>query len=207
MRSKVERWFKSLIQDAPSGSLFTFSQLFCFFSHTRLGPWALPKMRAWRFAKTDPTEKASGCMSTLIVGQESPLSDLQEAFLRICRQGSLPGPPSGHLISLLQQSSASAGSFVLGVSGWEQSLNFTPLDKPQLCSPGPIYLLPHFFYPTIIQMCSVKVQIATILHFKATFGHLLSSFSFCFNKLFKWKWNITLTYFLNIIYNIEKYNS
>ena len=42
----------------------------------------------------------------------------------------------GHLISLLQQSSASATCFVLGVSGWEQSFNSTPLDKHQLSSPG-----------------------------------------------------------------------
>ena len=40
------------------------------------------------------------------------------------------------LVSLLQQSSASATSFVLGVSGWDQSFSFTPLDKHQLSSPG-----------------------------------------------------------------------
>ena len=61
---------------------------------------------------------------------------------------------------------------------------------------------------SIIQMCSVKGQIATILHFKATFSHLLSSpasspFSFCFSKLFKPKLNVTLKYFHNIIYNIR----
>ena len=43
---------------------------------------------------------------------------------------------SGRLISLLQRSSASTTSFVLGVSGWEQSFNFTPLVKYQLSSPG-----------------------------------------------------------------------
>ena len=42
---------------------------------------------------------------------------------------------SGHLISLLQQSSASATNFVLAESGWEQSFTFTPLDKYQLSSP------------------------------------------------------------------------
>lgn len=60
---------------------------------------------------------------------------------------------------------------------------------------------------SIIQMCSVKDQIATILYFKATFSQLLSSppsssFSFCFSKLFKWKLNVTFKYFHNIIYNI-----
>ena len=50
---------------------------------------------------------------------------------------------SGLFISLLQQKSASASSFVLGVSGWEQNFNFTPFDQHQLSSPGArlIYLL------------------------------------------------------------------
>jgi len=64
-----------------------------------------------------PLKRPLGTCPHLLWGRGSLLFDPQEAFLRICRQGSLPEPPSGHLISLLQESSASAGSFVLGVSG------------------------------------------------------------------------------------------
>ena len=35
MRSTVKTWFKSVIQDSPSGSLFTFGQLYNFFFHIR----------------------------------------------------------------------------------------------------------------------------------------------------------------------------
>ena len=40
-----------------------------------------------------------------------------------------------------QQSPAPAINFVLGVSR-KTKLQFTPLDKPQLLSPGAVYLLP-----------------------------------------------------------------
>ena len=63
----IRRWCKSLIQDSPSGSLFTFGQLSCFFPHLT-GPWTLPKMHARLFSKMDPTPEACGCMSTLIMG-------------------------------------------------------------------------------------------------------------------------------------------
>ena len=63
----IRRWCKSLIQDSPSGSLFTLGQLSCFFPHLT-GPWTLPKMHARLFSKMDPTPEACGCMSTLIMG-------------------------------------------------------------------------------------------------------------------------------------------
>ena len=78
-------------------------------------------MHGQRFAKMDPTTEACVCMSTLIIGWSPP------PFLT-------PGKPScsctdrevfldlrrGHSISLLQQVSASATSFVLGVCAWEK---------------------------------------------------------------------------------------
>ena len=55
-----------------------------------IGPWILPKMNEQIFAKIDPTAEASGCMSTLSMGWGPSLFDLQEAFLCMCRQRSLP---------------------------------------------------------------------------------------------------------------------
>ena len=95
----VQGTLKSLLQHHSSkasnlwysGSLFTFGQL-SFFSLHLIGPWILPKMNEQIFAKVDPAAEASGCMSTLIMGWSPSLFDLQEAFLCMCRQRSLPWP-------------------------------------------------------------------------------------------------------------------
>lgn len=87
------------------------------------------------FAKMDPTVEACEGMSVLIMPWYPPYLTPKGAFLHVCRQGSLPDLRSGHLISLLQQSSASATSFVLGECLDENNFSFTPLDKHQLSIP------------------------------------------------------------------------
>lgn len=62
----------------------------------------------------DPTAEASGCTSSLVmVGHV--VAPKEPAFTGTDREV-LPDLKSGHLISSLQQRSASATSFVLGVS-------------------------------------------------------------------------------------------
>ena len=48
---------------------------------------------------------------------------------------------AGHLISLFRQNSAFTTKF--GLSEWEQSLNFTPLDKYQVSGPVAHCIVPH----------------------------------------------------------------
>ena len=89
-----------------------------FFFHTNLtGPRILPKTLVLLFAKMDPTTEACGNMSTLTMGWCPLPFDLQGAFLHMCRREVFLDLKSRHLISLLQQSSASSTSFVFGVSG------------------------------------------------------------------------------------------
>ena len=108
------------------------------------GPRTLPKMRAQLFAKMDSTAEDCGCMSTLIVGGAPPpfLTPKEPSCACADREVFLDLRP-GHLISLLQQNSALATNFVLGVSGEKRSFKFTPLDKHQLSSEGPIHLPSH----------------------------------------------------------------
>ena len=94
----------------------TCAQLFCWDGSQRRGLWShvhtYCEVAASPFSA--PKEPSCACAD-------------REVFLDLRR---------GHLISLLQQSSASDTSFVLGVYGWEQSFNVTPLDKHQLSGPG-----------------------------------------------------------------------
>ena len=85
-------------------------------------------------------QRSVGISPYLLWDGAPSLFDLQGAFLHMCRKVFLD-LRSIHLISLLQQSSASSTSFVFGVSRWEKSFNLTPLDKHQLSSPG-AYLSP-----------------------------------------------------------------
>ena len=108
--------------------LFLFSQL------TDL--WTPHKRGVQLSAKMDSTTAACGCMSTPIMELGPPFLTRKKPSCPCADREVFLDLKGGHLISLLLQSSASATSFVLGVSGWEQSLNFTPLDKHQLSSPG-----------------------------------------------------------------------
>ena len=63
-----------------------------FFSSHLTSPRTLRKMLAQLFTKMDFIVETCGYMYTLIIGWALSLFDPQEAFLDICRQGSLPGP-------------------------------------------------------------------------------------------------------------------
>ena len=73
-------------------------------------------MHAQLFSKMHPSTEAYGCMSTLIMGWDPSVFDPQEAFLRMCRQGSLPRPQERvlHLCALAELSFCHYS--VLGVS-------------------------------------------------------------------------------------------
>ena len=81
--------YKSLIQDGPSGSLFTFGQLSCFFLHTWLvlGPslrYVCNFLLQWI-----PLYKPMGTWPPLLWGKIPSLFGPQEPFLHMSRQGSL----------------------------------------------------------------------------------------------------------------------
>ena len=98
--------------------MFVYLWLIILFLSSHLtGPWTLPKMCAQLFSKMDPTTEAYGYMSTLIMGRGPSLFDPQVIFSACADRKVFLDLRSGHFISLLQQSSASATSFDLGVSG------------------------------------------------------------------------------------------
>ena len=101
----------------------------CFIFSLLTGPRTLPNRHVQLFAKMDPTTEVCGCMPTLIMGWHLLPFWPQEAFCACADRDFFLDLRSEHHISLLQQSSASASSFVLGVSGWEQNFSFTPLDN------------------------------------------------------------------------------
>ena len=141
MRSSVKRWFKSLRWDSPSGSLCTFGQLLIplssFHSWRGLGPSPIGMCNF--LLRWIPPQRPVGACPHLLWGGTSSLFDPQEAFCACADRDFFLDLRSEHHISLLQQSSASASSFVLGVSGWEQNFSFTPLDNqsPVVQSRGP----------------------------------------------------------------------
>ena len=81
------------------------------------GPWTLPQVRVKLFSKIHLFSGAYGCMSTLIMGWGPSLFNLQEAFLSMCRQGSLCWTQewAPYLSALAELSFAT--SFVLGCLG------------------------------------------------------------------------------------------
>ena len=81
-----------------------------------------------------PLRSVRVCLHLLCLGTP-PFLTPKEPSCTCADREVFPDLRSGHLISLLQQSSASATGFVLGASGWEQSFSFTSLDKHQLSSP------------------------------------------------------------------------
>lgn len=107
--------------------------------------WSLdPKMPVQICANMDSTTQACRCMATLMGRDSLPFLTLRKPSCTFVDREVLLDLRSGHHISSLQQSSVFATSFVLGVSRWGQSFNFTPLDNHQVSSLGPIYILPHF---------------------------------------------------------------
>ena len=109
--------------------LFSFSHLSC--------PKTLPNMLVQLFPKMDSTTQTCGSLGITCHGAATP-----PFCTRVCCQGSfLDLRKLLHVISLLQQSSAFATSFVLGISEGKQSFSCTPIDKHQLSSPG-VHLFP-----------------------------------------------------------------
>ena len=89
--------------------LFLFSQL--------TGPRALPKMHEQLFSKMDSSAEDYGAaLASHIMGWCPLLLTSKEPFCACADREVFLDLRSGHLISFLQQSSASATSFVLGVS-------------------------------------------------------------------------------------------
>ena len=109
--------------------LFSFSQLSC--------PRILPNMLVQIFPKMDSPTQTCGSLGITYHGAAIP-----PFCTRVCCQGSfLDLRKLLHVISLLQQSSVFAPSFVLGISEGKQSFNCTPIDKHQLSRPG-VHLFP-----------------------------------------------------------------
>ena len=117
-----------------------------FLSSHLTGPCTFPKMCVQLSSKMYPSVEAYGCISTLIMGQGPFPFQPQRGLPEHVQTGkSSLTSEVGTFSSLLQQNLAFTTSFVLGVSGWEQSLNFTPLDKYQVSGPEARYLLPQYW--------------------------------------------------------------
>ena len=97
--------------------------------------WSLhpPQDVGMTFAKIDPPQRPVGACPHLLWDGAPSLFGHQGGFLPLYSEVFF-NLRSGHRISLLPQTSASATRFALGVCEWEQSFNFTP-DKYQLSSP------------------------------------------------------------------------
>ena len=89
--------------------LFLFSQL--------TGPWTLGKTGAQLSAKMDSTTETCGCMSTPIMEWDPHFLTRKKPSCACADREVFLDLRGGHLILLLQQISAPATSFVLGVSG------------------------------------------------------------------------------------------
>ena len=96
-----------------------------------------------------PSIEACGCISTLMGWGPFPVQPQRRLPEQCADREVFLDLRSGHLISLLQQSSASATSFVLGgVSGWEQTSVLLHLTNTSCPSHGPICLLiSHIWWP------------------------------------------------------------
>jgi len=77
-----------------------------------------------------PPQRPVGICPHLLWDGAPSLFDLQGAFLHMCRRKVFLDLRSRHLISLLQQSSASATSFVLGMSGWKKVQSYSTWQTP-----------------------------------------------------------------------------
>ena len=113
-----------------------------FLSSHLTGPKTLAKMPVQLFAKMDSTTEAYGY--TYYGVGPLPFSIPQKPSCTFADREVFLDLRNRYLISLLSQSSAFATSFLLGISGWEQSFSFTLLDKSSCPAQGPICLLPQF---------------------------------------------------------------
>ena len=104
--------FTFFLSDSPSWFLFTFGQLSRFFF-----PRTLPNIYMYFLLRWIPPQRTMDAGPHLLWGGIPSLFNPQGAFRCMCGEGSIPELRSGHLIPSLQQSSDSATSFVLGVSG------------------------------------------------------------------------------------------
>ena len=123
---------------ATSSSVLVYLCLIILFSFSHLScPKTLPNMLVQLFPKMDSTTQTCGSLGITCHGAATP-----PFCTHVCCQGSfLDLRKLLHVISLLQQSSAFATSFVLGISEGKQSFSCTPIDKHQLSSPG-VHLFP-----------------------------------------------------------------
>ena len=85
-RSAVKKWYKSLTQDIPSRSLFTFVWLSCFFLHTWLVLGPSPRCVCNFFLRWIPPQKPMGTYPYYGVGPP-PFSTPKKTSWE-CRQGS-----------------------------------------------------------------------------------------------------------------------
>ena len=135
--AQVSLSHKSLIQDSPSGSLFTFGQLSCLFPHTwlvlRPFPWYMHNF----LLRWIPLQRPMGVCPHLLWGGTPALLILWRAFL-CTGKSSWPQEWSSYLFTLANLSFYHKANLrsVLDVSGWEQNFSFTPLGKHQLSSPA-----------------------------------------------------------------------
>ena len=125
----------------PVLTVASFAQISCFHSHTCpvLGPSSICICNF--FLIWIPPHRPVGVLATHIMGQQPTHPRPRFLYLCCCQGGFLDLRKFLHVISLLQQSSAFATSFVLGISEGKQSFNCTPTDKHQLSSPG-VHLFP-----------------------------------------------------------------
>ena len=121
--------------------------LIFFFFHTWLVPGPSPTCVCNFLLRWISPQRPVGGMSTLIMGWcPLPFLTPKEPSCACADREVFLDLRSGHLISFLQQSSASATSFVLGVSGWKQTSVLLHLTNTSCLAQGHSSLLPQTFY-------------------------------------------------------------
>ena len=134
-RTAIKRQLNHLCSGRSLGFCLPLANYLVSFPHLTC-PRALLNMCAHLFAKIDSSTEACGRFDITYYGVAlPPFRPPQGAFLCLWRWGSLLDRRSGHLVSLLQQSSTPATNLVFGMSG-KTELQFTLLGQLQLSSQG-----------------------------------------------------------------------
>ena len=132
---------KSITQ--KTWTLFTFSRLSCFFFHTWLVLGLSPRCMHNFLLGWIPLPKPVDTFPHLLWGEACSLLGPQEAFLHMCRQGSLPWPEKWgpYLLTLAELSFCHllCPRECLGENKTSILLHLTNTSCP---AQGPIYLLP-----------------------------------------------------------------
>ena len=126
---------KSLTWGSSSRSLFTFSQLSCFFSHIQPVRGSFSIFKRIFSPRWIPVQRPMGGLTHLLWSIAAPFLTLKDPSCTCVIRQVFLDLSSGHLISTSAELSSCHQLCPWSVLG-KQSFSFTTLDKHQLSSPG-----------------------------------------------------------------------